>query len=319
MLKLSLLKNNSTAKKAWQFVTMYSGYVLFACLMALSLGLGAGVLLNQVSVEKIHPIDIVATTIRNIPYCSSRNDSEMQYDLYLPQRTRSRSLPLVVFIHGGGWVSGDKRNGLVDYYGSDFINNNIAVASINYRLAPRSRYQTQNSDVACALRDISHRAPELGIDPSRIGLLGDSAGGLLAAMYALHQTEAAPEVRTVVEFYGTSDLSAQLTRFPQYDRDAVAYLGTQSMTVAMAASPLYQPIPKDVPPFLLLHGDKDTIVHPQQTEQFYEKLSAVNKQTQYVVVRGAGHYFTHNNTPTNLQIRTMVTLWFKKYLRGSET
>lgn len=287
--------------------------------MALALGLGAGVLLNQASTYKVHPIDLVATTIRNVPYCGGVTDSQRQYDIYLPQHAQAVSWPLVVFIHGGGWVSGDKRNGLVDYYGSNFIQHNIAVASINYQLAPRARYATQNKDVACALQDIASRADELGIDSSRMGLLGDSAGGLLAAMYALHQKETGLEVRTVVEFYGTSDLVAQLTRFPRYDRDAVSYLGTQSTSVAKTASPLYQIIPSDVPPFLLLHGDKDTIVHPEQTQSFYNKLASVNKQTRYISVKDAGHYFTATTTPSNKQIRDMVTAWFEKYLRGSET
>lgn len=298
----------------------YVGFAVFAGLMAAAIGVGVGTVVTQVKTDAQHSIDTVATAIENIPYCTiaGRSNRQMQYDIYLPKGTRSTSVPLVVFIHGGGWVSGDKRNGLVDYYGSDLIAHHIAVASINYRLAPQSTYPTQNQDVACALGDISSRAHSLGIDAARIGLLGDSAGGLLAAMYALNQTESMPEVRTVVEFYGTSDLTAQLTRFPQYDKDAVSYLGTRSTAIAKAASPQYQIIKPDVPPFLLLQGDHDPIVHADQTRAFYNKLASVNKQTKYVIVQGAGHYFGFNNTPNAGQIHGIVTAWFERYLDSAK-
>lgn len=299
---------------------IYLGIGIFICLMIGSLGMGVGLIVAQVKFEKQHPIDLIATTIQNIPYCSAIDmpNRLLQYDVYLPKNAKTQVLPLVVFIHGGGWVSGDKRNGLVDYYGSDLIAHGMAVASINYRLAPGSTYPTQGRDVACALRDITNRARSFGIDPARIGLLGDSAGGLLAAMYALNQTESMPEVRTVVEFYGTSDLVAQLTRFPQYDKDALSYLGTRSTMIARAASPQYQIVQSDVPPFLLLQGDRDTIVHPDQTRIFYNKLASVNKQSKYIVVKGAGHYFGTKNSPNAGQIHGIVTAWFEKYLGTSQ-
>ncbi len=300
---------------------IYLGIGIFVCLMVGVLSLGVGMIITQVKIEKQHPIDLIATTIQNIPYCSAIDTPNrlLQYDVYLPKNAKTQRLPLVVFIHGGGWVSGDKRNGIVDYYGSDLIAHNIAVASINYRLAPRSIYPTQGRDVACALRDISNRARSFGIDPDRIGLLGDSAGGLLAAMYALNQTDSMPRTRAVVEFYGTSDLMAQLTRFPQYDKDALSYLGTRSTVIAKAASPQYQIVHYDTPPFLLLQGDRDAIVHPDQTRLFYNKLASVNKQTKLVVVKGAGHYFGVKSSPNAGQIHGMVTSWFEKYLANDHT
>lgn len=295
---------------------IYLGIGIFVCLMVGALSLGVGMIITQVKIEKQHPIDLITTTIQNIPYCSAIDTPNrlLQYDVYLPKNAKTQRLPLVVFIHGGGWVSGDKRNGIVDYYGSDLIAHNIAIASINYRLAPGSTYPTQGHDVACALQDITHRARSFGIDPDRIGLLGDSAGGLLAAMYALNQTDSMPRTRAVVEFYGTSDLMAQLTRFPQYDKDALSYLGTRNTVIAKAASPQYRIVHYDVPPFLLLQGDRDAIVHPDQTRLFYNKLASVNKQTKLVVVKGAGHYFGTKNSPNAGQIHGMVTAWFEKYL-----
>lgn len=259
----------------------------------------------------------VAVVRRSIPYCTSvpaEGNPQQQYDLYLPEHSDHGAVPVVVFVHGGGWVGGDKRNDLADYYGAALVKRGIAVASINYRLAPEFTYPTQNNDVACAIKAIAERADEFGLDPSRIGLFGDSAGGLLAAMYTLHQPADVPRIKGVVEFYGTADLSVQMNQFPHKRSNAAAYLGSRDAHRVQEASPVYQPIPPGTPPFLLFHGDRDGVVGSDQVTKFYQRLHAVNPKTALVVVRGAGHHFGSTGSPPPERIRDMLVAFFVRTL-----
>jgi len=249
----------------------------------------------------------VADTRTDIPYCGGGHKLQ-KFDLYLPKQNKNKAFPVVIFIHGGGWIRGDKSNGLVDYYGSKLIERGIAVASINYRLAPASIYPAQNQDVACAIKEIASKAKGFHIDPNRIGLQGDSAGGLLAAMYTLTRSSELPPIKAVVEFYGTADLVQQLRAKPGTSF-ANMYLGGKDETLARAASPMYQPI-GGTPPFLLFHGNKDPTVNVAQSKRFYERLHADNPKTQYVEVKGAKHYFTNRNTPNIASIRDKMLAFY---------
>lgn len=246
----------------------------------------------------------------DIAYCAG--EKLQTYDLYLPKKKQGRPFPVVIFIHGGGWIRGDKSNGLVDYYGSKLVERGFAVASVNYRLAPKVHYPAQNEDVACAIQDIASKAKGFHIDPARIGLHGDSAGGLLAAMYTLIHTSDMPEIKAVVEFYGTADLVMQLERDPS-DSFAKMYLGSEDETLARQASPLYQPI-GGTPPFLLFHGNKDPTVNIVQSKRFYQRLHADNPKTQFVEVKGAKHYFTKRTSPNVSAIKDKMTAFYVENL-----
>lgn len=245
----------------------------------------------------------------DIAYCGG--EKLQTYDLYLPKQ-QGKPSPLVIFIHGGGWIRGDKSNGLVDYYGSKLVERGFAVASVNYRLAPKVHYPVQNEDVACAIQDITSKAKGFHIDSSRIGLHGDSAGGLLAAMYTLTRTPDMPEVKAVVEFYGTADLVMQLERDPS-DSFAKMYLGSEDEMLARQASPLYQPI-GGTPPFLLFHGNKDPTVNITQSKRFYQRLHGDNPKTQFVEVKGAKHYFTKRTSPNVSAIKDKMTAFYVENL-----
>ena len=133
-----------------------------------------------------HPrLGNVANVDSDIPYCAGQD--KQKFDLYTPinslLNTHTTPYPLVIYIHGGGWHKGDKRNSLLDYYGSSLTAAGFAVASVNYRLAPKYHYPTQNNDVACAIDTIAKLASSYDIDTNNVILFGDSAGGLLAFDY----------------------------------------------------------------------------------------------------------------------------------------
>ena len=196
-------------------------------------------------------------------------------------------------------------NGIVTYYGNYFLEQSIAFASINYRLAPEYKYPTQNQDVACAMKSIAASLPVHNMDPGNIFLFGDSAGGLLASMYALTEKEPEIVIRGVISFYGTTDLVYQLNRTTHRNTNAQNYLGSNNEATARLASPLYQKI-KQVPPFLFFHGESDTTVSISQAEKLYDKIRPIQPSSQFIRVANAGHHFDMNSRPSSAEIREIM-------------
>ena len=122
---------------------------------------------------------------------------QLKLDLYRPAFAEG-TLPVVIAIHGGGWVGGDKRDlaELNEYLAS----RGYVVASMAYRLAPRWKFPAAQEDVATALRYVQGLAHSHSLDPRRVALLGRSAGAQVAVLAAY--TAADPAIRGVVSFYG---------------------------------------------------------------------------------------------------------------------
>ncbi|MDR3615035.1 MAG: alpha/beta hydrolase [Candidatus Obscuribacterales bacterium] len=117
---------------------------------------------------------------RDIIYAEKSASREQQcFDLPVPQSTRA--VPLIVYIHGGGWVVGDKTMNPAVW----IWKRGSAVASINYRLAPMAKFPAQLDDCIYALKYLQSHAREYNRDPNRIGIFGISSGAHLAALAAL--------------------------------------------------------------------------------------------------------------------------------------
>lgn len=271
-----------------------------------------------------HPrLGNVANVDADIPYCAGQD--KQKFDLYTPinslLNTHTTPYPLVIYIHGGGWHKGDKRNSLLDYYGSSLTAAGFAVASVNYRLAPKYHYPTQNNDVACAIDTIAKLASSYDIDTNNVILFGDSAGGLLASDYVLTHQDSPITVRGVISFYGTTDLVNQLQRTKR-NPNAYKFLGTRNVDTARVASPLYQPITKTPPPFLFFHGTKDSIVSIEQAYKFYQRILAYQPSSRFIRVANAGHGFDdsgRSTKPTSDEIRRTLTLFALKHINSDQS
>lgn len=251
----------------------------------------------------------VSRTEYTIPYCDRQRQQAV--DLYLPYRypqedAAKTANPLVIYVHGGGWSTGDKHNAIADYYGSQFVAHGIAFASVSYRLAPAAHYPAQNDDVACAISTLASRADQYMVDPSRVLLFGDSAGSLLTSMYALTTERPPVGIKGVISFYGTSDLVYQLSRPRSPNRNAANYLGSTDLTLARRASPVYQPVTAATPPYIFFHGDKDMVVTREQAYSLYRRIRTVQPSSRFVTVKKAGHAFTQKTTPTAADIREIM-------------
>ncbi|MFE2310966.1 alpha/beta hydrolase fold domain-containing protein, partial [Streptomyces sp. NPDC059411] len=213
---------------------------------------------------------------------------------------------MVVWIHGGGWLDGDRRypppTVPVELLHGTVTAAGLALVSVDYRHSLEAPFPAQLHDVKAAIRYVRHFASVLGVDGDRIGVWGESAGGHLAALAGLvgpHSTDAAAlegahgvgsgdtGVRAVVDWYGVSDLTSiadhpmpEMPPLPagmEFPDPYTALLGgteTDRPALARAASPVTYATPgSNPPPFLLIHGTQDGLVPYSQSEQLAEALT----------------------------------------------
>jgi acetyl esterase/lipase len=216
-------------------------------------------------------------------------------DLYVPVTTRAR-LPLIVWIHGGGWTGGSKD----PCAAVGWANRGYVVASINYRLSRRARFPAQIEDCKAAVCWLRRHADSYGIDPDRVVAWGESAGGHLASLLGTAgyvpaweegDEEGSSRVQAVIDWYGRADLTAVSTDLALAGSASALLLGGSGDAVAelaQEASPILH-ISKDDPPFLIMHGDKDNIVPLKQSERFANALKLAGVKVKMLVLKGAGH------------------------------
>lgn len=236
---------------------------------------------------------------------------DLQLDLYLPYQ-RQRPRPLVIWVHGGGWVGGSRE--VANLRLLPWLQMGWAAANVSYRLARHSPAPAAVEDLRCALRWLVDRADELGLDRERIVVTGGSAGAHLALMAGLlpegnRFDQACPshgparwrsgqrtplKVAAVVNLMGITDLTALLGADPQGRGYAVEWLGSLAEpargALARELSPLHQ-VHAATPPVLSFHGDADDIVPVSQALQLHQALAAAGRPEQLELVRGAKHGF----------------------------
>ena len=233
-------------------------------------------------------------------------------DLYLPKGIGKA--PVLVAAHGGGWQLGDRK--FCRHWGNYLAKHGYAVFAIEYRLMKPGlgTWPGVVGDCKAAVQFVRARSGDLGLDPERIGMIGDSAGAHLSALVALAGDEplfsgqypndpyaAMPaRVAAVIGFYGVYDMAAQwehdqITR----PRDPITekLLGCSPMVSRKAffeASPLsYATVDKNSTRFLLIYGREDDIVDPAtQSEKFLTALKQAGFFARTIVVPGAGHFWS---------------------------
>lgn len=251
-------------------------------------------------------------------------------DLYLPANASGKPLPLLIWIHGGGWAAGSKEGGGPAL---QFLTQGYAVASINYRLSGTAAHPAQINDCKAAVRFLRANASKYGIDPDRFGCWGSSAGGHLVAMLGAtgdvkdlegdgRNLEISSRVQAVCDFYGPTDLAnmgAQSASDSRLNHDAPdspesRMLGKpikENRDLADRASPMHY-ITSDDAPILIIHGDKDPVVPVAQSETYHKALLAAGVKSTLVVVPGAGHG-QGIGTPENME---KIREFFDKYLKS---
>jgi acetyl esterase/lipase len=233
----------------------------------------------------------LGTPHRDLTYCGSQ-----RLDLYIPRDT-GQTLPVALYVHGGGMTAGDKSNLSPAFLGA-LTAGGYAVASIDYRLAPQSRFPAQIEDVKCAIRYLRARAPEYGLDRNAIFAFGTSVGGQLVALAALTGSPSPWDVgdylgepsnlAAVADIFGPANLTESASGFSASGiRDA---FGRNDQQDLISASPTHYVAPGS-PPVLLIQGVEDTKVLESQSIELYTDLKAAGDRTQLLLVQHMSHMF----------------------------
>jgi len=212
-------------------------------------------------------------------------------------------MPTVIFIHGGGWVQGTKEGSLLRAL--PYIAMGYAVVNVEYRLANVSLAPAAIEDCRCALRWIVAHAKDYNIDPDRLIVAGESAGGHLALTTGMIPTSAGfdrtcqmpaePHVAVIVDFFGITDIADLLdgpnkNPFPETWPYTVQWLGNQPnrADIAKASSPLTY-VRAGVPPTIAIHGDADQLVPYAHSVRLNDALQKAGVTHELVTIPGGGH------------------------------
>jgi len=228
-------------------------------------------------------------TIHRDAVYAERDGRKLHLDLYVP--AHQKPVPVIVWIHGGGWKYGHKGYNLqVRRLASE----GFAVASVEYRLlSPSARWPAQLDDCQDALSWLRKNGAQYGIDARRMGLAGESAGGHLVALLGLQEKQ--PKIRAVCALYPPTDLVAMGERYASYRRLSIfsqMFGGEISdrRQAARAASPI-EYVTHRAPPFLLYHGGRDWLVPPAQSEALLDRLRAAGVESELIILPQRGHAF----------------------------
>ncbi len=245
------------------------------------------------------------TVHRDLVYATV-GQRELPLDLYLPPS--EQPLPVVIWIHGGGWRSGSKGSAGP---ARPLTGQGYAVVDVEYRLSGEAIFPAQIQDCKAAVRWVRANAKKYNLDADHIGVWGSSAGGHLAALLGTagdvddFETEAnagySSRVQAVCDWFGPTDLllmNKQAIAGSTLDHDAPdspesklvgGPIQQQPFTsLAQKANPI-QYVSKDDPPFLIVHGDNDRLVSYRQSELLQAALTKAGVPSKLQIEPGADH------------------------------
>jgi acetyl esterase/lipase len=272
---------------------------------------------------------------KDIPYVPD-GDAAQRLDLYLPDEPAAKPLPLVVWIHGGGWRGGNKAG----CPAAGMVAKGYAAASVEYRFSQKALFPAQIQDCQAAIRWLRANAKKYNFDPNHIGVWGASAGGHLVALLGTSggkkafapiggNEEQSDRVQAVCDVYGPANFSTVVQQATDDEKNVknifkfntpgdpyscLIGANLSDKAKADAVSPVHY-VSADNPPFLILHGTKDALVPLAQSVELEAALKAKGVEVWLQKFPGAGHGGPAFNKPA---VNELVGRFFDKYLKGSD-
>jgi acetyl esterase/lipase len=252
-----------------------------------------------------------AVTLTDVVYATIPGFRALHLDLYRPVRANG-PLPVVVFLHGGAWAFANPRAGAafrnLPVILSHLAETGYVVAAVEYRFSGEASFPAPVEDVQAAIRFLRTNGARFGLDGTRIGLWGMSAGAYLAAMAAMNCAEGSC-VQGWVGWFGIYDFTSETA--PDADLRHLLGCGPDSCTrdVLERVSPIRYADRQD-PPVLLVHGTAD---EPFVSQQLAERLRAVGATVDVLLIPQASHGFigpTEAATKENLRQALAATFTF---------
>jgi len=262
-------------------------------------------------------------------------DAAQVLDLYVPEKAGEKPLPLLVWVHGGGWRGGTKAGNP----GVALIPQGYAAASVEYRFSQKAVFPAQIQDCQAAIRWLRANAKKYNIDPDRIGVWGDSAGGHLVALLGTAggtgafapiggNADVSDRVQAVCDFYGPANFNTVMEQaaadavkniYPfNTPRDPYSGLIGVHMGADKAKTDAVSPVnhvSKDDAPFLILHGTADVHVPFAQSVELADALKRAGVSVTLQRFPGGGHGGPAFNLPA---VRTLIRTFFDKHLKGAD-
>ncbi|MFZ5832473.1 MAG: alpha/beta hydrolase fold domain-containing protein, partial [Planctomycetota bacterium] len=237
--------------------------------------------------------------LRDVAY--REGNPAWRLDLAAPEKSDGALRPGIVFVHGGGWRSGDKGQGYFLQGALEYAQKGYVCVSVNYRLTGEAPFPACVEDVKCAVRWLRAHAKDYELDPERIGAYGNSAGAHLVAMLGLSGSEAGLEGDGPWQEYSSGVqavcASAVPADFTKWDDAGRAFRGESTLLAGPAetldarrrlASPVTH-VSSKAPPFLIIHGTTDGVVPYSQAERLAAALKKAGGSVEVITIEGAGH------------------------------
>jgi len=242
------------------------------------------------------------------------DDKPVMMDVYTPEKPVLRPTPVVVMIHGGAWMSGSRTD--MTSLALELTNRGVAVANIDYRLAPKHKWPAMIQDCQEAVLFVKRKASEYGFDPDRVGAVGGSAGAHLSLLLGstdIGQFATSPRagggpdarVSAVVNLFGPVDLTQD------FDKSTANFVALQvigkkyeeATEEAKAFSPINYLSAASAPTYTI-QGKADTLVPAMQAQRLDEALSKLGVSHEIVVIEGMGHGVSSKDPVVDAKIKT---------------
>lgn len=274
------------------------------------------------------------TMERDVSYIEN-GDNAQKLDIYYPEKAPEQPLPLIVHIHGGGWMGGSKFPCPVLH----MTTKGYVVASVEYRFSQKAKFPAQIQDCQAAIRWLRGHREKYHINPKHVGVIGGSAGGHLSALVGTaggknafpkigsHQDQS-DAVQAVCDIFGPKNFTSvvqqaaddpnvrNIFKFNTPSDPYSELIGTKLSDTAKtdAVSPIHY-LSKDTPPFLILHGTHDALVPYAQSEEFAEAAQEIGIIALLQKFPGSGHGGGGFGKPA---VNMLTLKFFDKYLKGAE-
>lgn len=271
----------------------------------------------------------------DVPYVSEGDDSQ-RLDIYYPETVAEQPLPLLVWIHGGGWRGGSKSQ--VPYLNQ--LKRGYVVASVEYRFSQKAKFPAQIQDCQAAIRWLRANSRKYSVDSDRIGIGGASAGGHLVALLGTcggkdafakigGNDDQSDRVQAVCDIFGPTNFWSVIRQANEdpnvknvfdwnngdpYSQLIGAKLG-EDKEACDAVSPVRY-VSADNPPFLILHGDHDALVPYAQSVELEDLLRKAGVEVLLQRLPEAGHGGPAFNLPA---IQELTNGFFDKHLQGADS
>jgi acetyl esterase len=258
-------------------------------------------------------------------------EAKLTMDAYIPQQGRG-PFPCIVWVHGGGFVSGDKKDfprRLLD----PIRDLGFAMIAVNYRLAPQYPFPACVDDVESGIAYLKTHAKEFKVNPAKLVLMGESAGGLIVSVVG---ARAKPQNRVagVISLFGEHDLLTRVQENPcimdgraePIPAGGCLSPGLKALLNITAATPDTMPIirdasavtyvRKDMPPYLLIHGTREFHVPYEQAVSMYDRMQRAGADCTLISILGGSHGTGGwEKLPQAQEYKQQTIAWLKKKLR----